>query len=240
MDVLFLIDTSEGVSDLDFQREKNFIKTVVRSFKISSDHSRVGLMSYSNETEITVNFSDEQSHDSLLERVESLPFLGGQRQFNNALETAAAQFFSPSGSSRSVVQKAAVIITNCDQVSTKGTDHLEESSLLQENDVKVLIIAVGCDGADQENNLQKLVQDAEQIFTPDSFENLAAAAKRLTVVAADIAGSLAVFLYMDSELSMSRCPKNQGRTNKIRLHLVSIECPLNVDVCSERVNCEPF
>ncbi|XP_073236997.1 collagen alpha-3(VI) chain-like [Porites lutea] len=187
MDVLFLIDTSEGVSDLDFQREKNFIKTVVRSFKISSDHSRVGLMSYSNKTEITVNFSDEQSHDSLLERVESLPFLGGQRQFNNALETAAAQFFSPSGSSRSVVQKAAVIITNCDQVSTKGTDHLEESSLLQENDVKVLIIAVGCDGADQENNLQKLVQDGEQIFTPDSFENLAAAAKRLTVVAADIA-----------------------------------------------------
>ena len=197
MDVLFLIDTSEGVSDLDFQREKNFIKTLVRSFTISSDLSRVGLISFSNETEITVNFSDEQSHDSLLERVESLPFLGGQRQFNNALEMAAAQFVSPSGSSRSAVPKAAFIITNCDQFSTKSSDHLEESSsLLQENDVKVIIIAVGCDGAVQENNLQRLAQDAEQMFTLDSFENLAAAAERLTVAAADIAGSLAVFLYI--------------------------------------------
>lgn len=197
MDVLFLIDTSEGVSDLDFQREKNFIKTLVRSFKISSDLSRVGLISYSNKTEITVNFSDEQSRDSLFERVESLPFLGGQRQFNNALEMAAAQFVSPPGSSRSAVPKAAFIITNCDQVSTKGTDHLEESSsLLQENDVKVLIIAVGCDGAVQENNLQRLALDAEQMFTLDSFENLAEAAERLTVAAADIAGSLAVFFYI--------------------------------------------
>ena len=194
MDVAFLVDTSEGVSNVNFQREKNFIKTLVRSFKISSELSRVSIISYGNETDLTVNFSDQQSTDNLVERVESIPFLGGAPQIDEALEMAAAQLFSPSGPARAAVPKTVVIVTDCEQDTTTGPRRMDESvSLLRENGVKVLVVAVGCESDDEKKNLETLVEGAEEIFTPNSFKNLAAAAERVSAAAAEIAGTFASF-----------------------------------------------
>ena len=100
MDVAFLIDTSDKISRTNFEREKHFIKTLVRSVVFSSNLTRVSVISYGNESDLAVDFSDQQSTGSLIERVDSIPFLGGHPQIDRALEMAAAHLFSSYGSAR--------------------------------------------------------------------------------------------------------------------------------------------
>ena len=191
MDVAILVDTSEGISSIDFEREKNFVKSLVRSLTISSGLSRVSMMSYSNETDLTVNFSDQQTKASLLRRVDALPFLGGRPQIGQALETAAAQLFSPSGTARAAVPRTVVIVTtHCCQDRITGASRLNETvALLRRNGVKILVTAV-CDDVDDEG-LRTLVEDEEDIITAGSFEGLAAATEKVSAAASQVAGTFA-------------------------------------------------
>ena len=191
MDVAILVDTSEGISSIDFEREKNFVKSLVRSFTISSSLSRVSIMSYSNETDLTVNFADQQTKKSLLRRVDALPFLGGRTRINQALETAAAQLFSPSGTARTAVPRTVVIVTTqCCQDRMTGSSRLNETvSLLRRNGVRILVTAV-CDDDDfDDEGLGTLVEDEEDIITADSFEGLAAVAQKVSAAASQVAGT---------------------------------------------------
>lgn len=188
MDFAILVDTSEGISSIDFEREKNFVKSLVRSLTISSSLSRVSIMSYSNETDLTVNFSDQQTKESLLRRVDALPFLGGRPQIDQALETAAAQLFSPSGTARAFVPRTVVIVTtHCCQDRVTSAGRLNETvALLRRNGVKILVTAVCKDVDDEE--LGTLVEDEEDIITTDSFEGLAAATEKVSAAASQVAG----------------------------------------------------
>ena len=218
MDVAFLVDTSKGVSNLNFQREKNFVKTLVRSFTISSNLSRVGIISYGDKSEITVNFSDEQSTDSLIKRVDSIPILGGGPQIDQALEMAAAELFSPNGPSRAAVPRTVVIVTDCEKDPVAGPSRLDEAvNLLRKDGVKVLVVAVGCEREDEKKELEMLVEAADDMFTPDSFENLAAAAATVSAAAADFAGTMASFKHSQIRVIQRRalpafgfnCDQNQ-------------------------------
>lgn len=146
-------------------------------------------MSYGNETDLTINFSDQQTRESLIRRVDALPFLGGRTQIDKALEMAAAQLFSPLGTSRVAVPRTVVIVSsNCQQDPSEGTSRLNETvALLRRNGVRILVTAV-CDDVD-EKGLSKLVEDEEDIITADSFRELAAAAERVSAAASQIAGN---------------------------------------------------
>lgn len=209
MDVAFLVDTSEGVSNLNFQREKNFIKTLVRSFTISSNLSRVGIISYGDKSEITVNFSDQQTTDGLIKRVDSIPFLGGGPQIDQALEMAAAELFSPAGPARAAVPRTVVIVTDCEKDPTAGPSRLDEAvDLLRKDGVKVFVVAVGCESEDDKRELEMLVEGADDMFTPDSFESLAAAAARVSAAAADFAGIVAGFKHSRIKVTQRSLPWN--------------------------------
>ena len=197
MDVAILVDTSEGISSIDFEREKNFVKSLVRSFTISSSLSRVSIMSYSNETDLTVNFPDQQTKENLLRRVDALPFLGGRTRIDQALETAAAQLFSPGGTARTAVPRTVVIVTTqCCQDRMTGSSRLNETvALLRRNGVKILVTAV-CDDDVDDEGLGTLVEEEEDIITADSFEGLAAAAEKVSAAASQVAGTFAFVLLL--------------------------------------------
>lgn len=188
MDAAILVDTSAGISALNFQREKAFVKTLIRSFTISRNLSRVSLLSYGNKTEVTVNFFDQQNRESLTRNVDSLPLLGGPSQINQALEVAASQLFSPSGSSRAAVPRTIVVVTDGRQDLTVGSGGLNETiALLRQNGVKILVVAVGGEDVD-EDGLGILVEEEDHIFTAESFETLAAKLEKVSTVASEIAG----------------------------------------------------
>ena len=188
MDAAILVDTSAGISALNFQRKKAFVKTLIRSFTISRNLSRVSLLSYGNKTEVTVNFFDQQNREFLTRNVDSLPFLGGPSQINQALEVAASQLFSPSGSSRAAVPRTIVVVTDGRQDLTVGSGGLNETiALLRQNGVKILVVTVGGEDVD-EDGLGSLVEEEDHIFTAESFETLAAKLEKVSTAASEIAG----------------------------------------------------
>ena len=163
------------------------MKALIRSFTISTNLSRVSLLSYGNETEVTVNFSDQQNREILTRSVDSLPFLGGATQIDQALEFAAAKLFSPAGTSRAIVPRTVVIVTDGRQDPTVGSSRLNETvALLRRNGVKILVVAVGDDV--DEDGLGNLVEDEKDIFTAESSEALAAEAEKVSTAASQIAG----------------------------------------------------
>ncbi|XP_074623286.1 cochlin-like [Acropora palmata] len=189
MDVAFLIDTSDGVSSASFEREKHFLKTLVRSVAFSSNRSRVSIISFGNESDLTVNFSEQQSTGSLIERVDSIPLLGGEPKMDKALKMAAAQLFSSTGSARTDLSRIVVIITDCERDNSSSQSKFDASAgMLQKEDVKIFVVAVGCESENNKKELEVLVDRADDSFTPDSFDKLAVAAAKLRSAAEEYAG----------------------------------------------------
>lgn len=175
-------------------------------------------MSYGNETDLTINFSDQQTREGLIRSVDSLPFLGGRTGIDQALEMAAAQLFSPLGTSRVAVPRTVVIVSsNCQQDPSEGSSRLNETvALLRRNGVRILVTPV-CDDVD-EKAFGALVEDEEDIIAADSFRALAAAAERVSAAASEIAGTFAtcnkllilrafsflqLFFYSDRKFALS-------------------------------------
>ena len=189
MDVAFLIDTSDGVSSASFEREKQFLKTLVRSVAFSSNRSRVSIISFGNESDLTVNFSEQQSTGSLIERVDSIPFLGGEPKMDKALKMAAAELFSSTGSARTDLPRTVVIITDCERDNNSSQSKFDASTeMLQKEGVKIFVVAVGCESENNKKELKVLVDRADDIFTPDSFDKLAVEAAKLRSAAEEYAG----------------------------------------------------
>ena len=194
MDVAFLVDSSDGVTPINFEREKNFLKTIVRSLNLSPGLSRVSIIPYSERADVTVNFSDRLSMDSLLRRIDNIPYYGGRKQIDQALQLAASRLFLPGGSARQYVPRTLVIVTDGEQERlTAGTAFNESLALLKENGVKFLVVAIGGDVDGRE--LDAFVEDENDVFIADSFETLAAQAAKVTESASKFAGMFSFFFF---------------------------------------------
>ena len=106
-----------------------------------------------------------------------------------ALKMAAAQLFSPSGSARTDLPRTVVIVTDCERDNSSSQSNFDASAeMLQKEGVKIFVVAVGCESEDNKKELEVLVDRADDIFTPDSFDKLAVAAAEVRTAAGEYAG----------------------------------------------------
>ena len=61
MDLGIIIDRSGSVGFANFDKTKNFLRTLVRRLQISSNGNRVGIIAYQSVAELVVKFADVNS-----------------------------------------------------------------------------------------------------------------------------------------------------------------------------------
>ncbi|XP_028810191.1 collagen alpha-1(VII) chain isoform X2 [Denticeps clupeoides] len=186
-DIVFLVDESWSVGPASFQRIKEFVEVVIRSFQNSAlgeDGIRFGVTVYSDVPRMRIALTDYSTLEDLLRALEELPYEGGGGRTGEALEFLVESVFSPS-ITRDNTAKIAVLITN-----GQSDDEVDWPAKAVA-DSGITLYAVGVRNAEQAKLRRVVTQPHEEhlLLSPDfSFldELLRRFSRRLCFTASEL------------------------------------------------------
>uniref|UniRef100_A0A8B9SDP0 VWFA domain-containing protein n=1 Tax=Apteryx owenii TaxID=8824 RepID=A0A8B9SDP0_APTOW len=156
-DIVFLVDTSTGIGQENFQKVKDFLSTLVSSLDVGLDAIRVGLAQYSDETYQVFLLNQYSLKSDVLKQIEDLPYRRGETYTGTALDFVSAVYFTESAGSRAkdYIPQVAILITN-----GESNDEVEgPARKLREEGISVYVVAIGV------HNKTELQQIASKPFS---------------------------------------------------------------------------
>ena len=168
VDIAFLMDSSESITNEDFEREKTAVKEIAESFLSASQDSRAGVIMYSGRPELSVDFISQSDFGNFKSAVDALFHRRSMTRIDLALRYASESLFLKP---RPSVISIAVVMTDGVQTPGPGVESLGEAVLpLRSKGVRVLAVGVG--PRVNRNELKELVTSQEDVFQMSSFQEL--------------------------------------------------------------------
>ena len=87
-DILFMVDSSSGVSPYDFDKEKELIKDLIKAFSSHPANSRTAFITYGNRPRVVYDLDNDMGEETLLEATDAAQRMGGGRRTDRALDEA--------------------------------------------------------------------------------------------------------------------------------------------------------
>ncbi|XP_029318371.1 collagen alpha-1(VII) chain-like [Cottoperca gobio] len=153
-DIVFLVDESWSVGQTSFSSVKNFISTIVSSFKdsvVGTEGVRFGVTVFGDVPRMRIALTDYSSLEEVLRAIRDLMYKGGSRRIGEALQFLVDPVFSPV-ISRDYAPKIAVMITN------GRSDDQVDAAARAVADNGISLFAVGVRGADV-SELRRIVSE---------------------------------------------------------------------------------
>ncbi|XP_042280535.1 collagen alpha-6(VI) chain-like isoform X2 [Thunnus maccoyii] len=135
-DVIFLTDSSESISEEDFKKMKDFMKSVINKIAIREDAVHVGLMQFSTDYQIEFSLSEYYDKDQMFQAINDMQQMKEGTHTGKAI-TAVSQYFDKSEGGRPELKQRLVVITD-----GKSNDDVRESAK-RVMDKGVIIYAIG-------------------------------------------------------------------------------------------------
>lgn len=88
-DVLFLVDSSSGVSQYDYEKEKELIKALTKALNSPGANSRTAFITYGNRPRVVYELDNDMSTDTVRRAIDSAQAMGGGRRTDRALDEGA-------------------------------------------------------------------------------------------------------------------------------------------------------
>lgn len=187
-DVLFVIDSSYQVTQDDYKREKEFIKSLLLSLNMTSDSSRAALITYGDHGSLASRFTGLQSFDDFDKSVDNASYVGGDRRIDKALKMVA-RVLNEAGPASS---KLVIFLIGGRQASGGGLDDAMEP--LRQFGAKTFVISIGKQPDVQE--LRPLVSSPEDIVTVVTFKDLKSQTSRIANHISEKAGKEGNYLIL--------------------------------------------
>ena len=169
-DVLFVMDSSQAVTQDDYGKQKTFIKSIAKHLNVSPGRSRGALVSYGSAASVVRQFSGGSI--AFDESVDIASFNGGGGRLDRALHEAAGLL----SSARSSIPKVVVLLT-------AGTLPIGSPSpefagrLVRAAGGRPFVVSIGREPDKRE--LRKVVERPEDVFEVESFSELGTYASSL-------------------------------------------------------------
>lgn len=184
MDLAFIIDSSGSIGRTNYQKEKNFVKEVAKSFGVGPGQSQAAMVLYSNSASVQAQFGQYSTTADFAKAVDGLPYERGLTRIDKALDLAATDVFSKA---REGVPKIALLITDGTQTPAADAKDLKEASEpLRKAGIRVLAVGVGS-GVDADQ-LRLITENDDDVVIADDFQDLLLKLRNLTSKACDLAG----------------------------------------------------
>ncbi|XP_067022317.1 A disintegrin and metalloproteinase with thrombospondin motifs adt-1-like isoform X6 [Acropora muricata] len=180
MDFAILVDSSGSISRRNFRLLKRFVRSVVRSFEVSEDHTHIAIIEYSTKASVQLKFNDLTGPYLSKEAVESvvnrIPHTRGFTYIDRALKKADEEVFTYDAAMRNYAKKVALVITDGEQ-SKKDDSKLSVDQILAQaaqplKDKGVRVIALGIGKKVNMENLETIASDKRLVFKASSFHSL--------------------------------------------------------------------
>ena len=164
----FVVDGSSSVQaygEKNFQMMKNFTKSLILSFNVSSGVTRVGFIVYSTNSTVAFTLDQYSSSNEVAEAIDSISYRGGGTYTGKALYEAANNLYNHT-TVRGNVTKILVVVT--DGVSTDSV--AQPAALLNYNGVLVYVVAIGHNV--DHTQLTEIAQGQTEHVFPADFHSL--------------------------------------------------------------------
>ena len=166
-DVVFIMDSSRGVSPMGFELEKGFIKKLARMMNVSPKKSRAAFISYGSAPTLVMRFSGYSSVSQFDRAVDHAPYSDGPRRMDLALEDAGRLLFE----ARPSVTKIVVLLAAGRQSREASLKPLNEAARqLRKYGAKTFVVAIGTEPDATE--LKPIVEEPQDLFEVRTFESL--------------------------------------------------------------------
>lgn len=166
VDILFLMDTSEGVNLQDYKIEKRFIQRIALHLGIFAGRSRGALVAYGANSLVVFGFGGYNSNSEFVRRVNDAPMFGGDRRVDRALDTAAALMLG----ARSTMPKVVVLIMAGQHSADPDAMSIKDAARpLRQLGAWLYVMAIG---PIDPRELQKATIRSTDVFFARSFSGL--------------------------------------------------------------------
>ena len=167
MDIVFLLDTSNGVTQSDLRQQRDFAKLVAKQFGVAPSSSHAAVISYSDKPILIGGFFDHLMGKSFEDIVDSVTLTGGRRNIQEALQRTQRLLTS----ARREVPRVVFLITYGQQTRELGSQRLPEmAQSVRDMRADLYIIGVGVD--DKDPQLQPVVERPGDFFEISSSGDL--------------------------------------------------------------------
>nr|XP_020458773.1 collagen alpha-1(XXI) chain-like isoform X2 [Monopterus albus] len=111
-DLVFILDGSWSVEDVNFEIVKRWLVNITTSFKIGQRFTQVGVVQYSDDPVLEIPLGKYSSNKDLIKAMESIEYMGGNTRTGAAIKFATDKLFDLSERSPLGISRIAVVLTD--------------------------------------------------------------------------------------------------------------------------------
>uniref|UniRef100_A0A3P8VP08 Collagen alpha-1(XXI) chain n=1 Tax=Cynoglossus semilaevis TaxID=244447 RepID=A0A3P8VP08_CYNSE len=111
-DLVFILDGSWSVEDVNFEIVKKWLVNITSSFNIGQKFTQVGVVQYSDDPVLEIPLGKFASTKNLIEAMESIEYMGGNTRTGTAIKFAMDKLFDLSERSPLGISRIAVVLTD--------------------------------------------------------------------------------------------------------------------------------
>ncbi|XP_054638754.1 collagen alpha-6(VI) chain isoform X2 [Dunckerocampus dactyliophorus] len=108
-DLLFLIDSSGSIYPQDYEKMKDFMKSVIGKSNIGQNDVHVGVMQFSTIQQLEFPLNRYYTQDEMLKAIDGMQQIGGGTHTGEAIAALSQYFDAPSGGRPGVRQRMVVV-----------------------------------------------------------------------------------------------------------------------------------
>ncbi|XP_052773190.1 sushi, von Willebrand factor type A, EGF and pentraxin domain-containing protein 1-like [Mya arenaria] len=167
VDLVFLIDYSGSVGMVGFNETKSFLNEMIEFFPIAK--TRVGLMFFSDKTNVVFNLGDHLNDSKAMEEaISHVSYLGGATNTYDALALARESMFNETNGMRQNTSHIVILVS--DGQSNNINKTVTEARRLRDKGVTIYTVGVG-DYANMDE-LGAAASNPSYYFSVDKYENI--------------------------------------------------------------------
>ncbi|MBN3276151.1 CO6A4 protein, partial [Polyodon spathula] len=240
-DIVFLVDGSTSIGDINFQKVKNFLYTFVESLDIGRERVRVGLAQYSDTANQEFLMNEYANKTAILEQIQNLQYREGPTYTGKALEFIRDVYFTKDAGSRAQegVPQIAIVLTDgesADQVRMPADE-------LRKKDISVYVIGINTAGYEELKDIANK-PTAKFLYNIENFDALSELSARLlqTICSTVQTQMLGIFPRFADIVFLVDGSTNMGASNfqQIKLFILRIINQLKIGISQNRIGLAQF
>ena len=170
MDLVFVLDSSTGITEQNFRVMKDFIKDFLSNANIDDGNVRVGVISYSTQDYLQFHLKDHQDKRALFNAIDAMPYRRGRINMADAFNTMRTRMFTAANGDRPTAPNVAIVVAGgVSNVNRRKT--IPEAEQARADGIHMYAIGVGLpDTTELKGVVSKPVD--ENLFTARQFSQL--------------------------------------------------------------------
>jgi len=171
-DVAFLLDSSASLRRSNFMAQKSIVKQIIKDYyPVSVDGNRIGVIQYSDNAKIEVNFNEYFTTKDLNTSIDGIPFTRGGSRIDRALKLARDELFTTANGARNGAEKILILLSDGYQSSAADMESpINIANELKKQGMKIFVLAGGPEV--DINLINQIASDRRYVVEAKNFEEL--------------------------------------------------------------------